>query len=62
MREKMTEQLKIHLPESLIRDIQDEAMDQDRSVSEFVRHVLATYLYGSIGQRNRQDQGATRGR
>jgi hypothetical protein len=47
--EKITEQIKLHLPESMLRDVQDAAMADDRKVSEWIRHVLALHLYGLKG-------------
>ena len=47
--EKITEAIKLHLPESMLRDVQDAAMADDRKVSEVIRHVLALYLYGIKG-------------
>jgi hypothetical protein len=49
MTEKITEAIKLHLPESMVRDIQDAAMADDRKVSEFIRHVLGLHLYGVKG-------------
>lgn len=49
MGEKVTEAVKLHLPGRLKRDVQDAAMKDDRKVSEFIRHVLALYLYGRRG-------------
>jgi hypothetical protein len=49
MTEKITEAIKLHLPESMLRDVQDAAMADDRKVSEFIRHVLALHLYGLKG-------------
>lgn len=47
--EKVTESIKLHLPERLKRDVQDAAMVDDRKVSEWIRHVLALHLYGCRG-------------
>lgn len=47
--EKITEQIKLHLPESMLRDVQDAAMTDDRKVSEWIRHVLGLHLYGLKG-------------
>jgi hypothetical protein len=33
-REKITENVKVWLPESMLRDAQDAALEEDRSVSE----------------------------
>ena len=49
MTEKITEQIKLHLPESMLRDVQDAAMTDDRKVSEWIRHVLGLHLYGLKG-------------
>jgi hypothetical protein len=47
MTEKITERIDLHLPLTMKQDIQDEAMQQDRKVSDYIRHVLACHLYGS---------------
>jgi len=44
--EKLTEQVKLLMAEGMLRDCQDVALAQDRSVSDFIRHALAAYLYG----------------
>lgn len=44
--EKLTEQIKLLLPESMLRELQDLALVHDRSVSEYIRHVLGLHLYG----------------
>lgn len=49
--EKVTESIKLHLPERMKRDVQDAAMTDDRKVSDWIRHVLAQYLYGMKGSR-----------
>jgi len=61
--EKITEQLKLHLPESLKRAIQDAAMADDRSVSEYIRHVLTLHVYGirGVAEREAGCNGAMRG-
>jgi len=59
--EKITEAVKLHLNESLLRAVQDAALDQDRSVSEFIRHALLIHLYGTLGARQVPGQGAIRG-
>jgi hypothetical protein len=46
MREKITDRIDLHLPESMKRDLQDCAMRDDRKVSDFIRHILACWLYG----------------
>ena len=38
--DKCLEEIKLHLPEDLKRDIQDFAMEDDRKVSEWIRHQL----------------------
>lgn len=61
--EKITEAVKLHLPESMKRDIQDAAMADDRKVSDYIRHVLSLHLYGIRGmaEREAEDKGAVRG-
>lgn len=49
MTEKITERIPLHLPESMLRDVQDAAMADDRKVSEWIRHVLSLHLYGLKG-------------
>ena len=51
-KEKATKIVTLHLPETLMLSVQDAAMDQDRSVSEFIRHALSFYLYGMLGGKN----------
>jgi hypothetical protein len=52
--EKITEQIKLHLPESMKRDLQDAAMADDRKVSDYIRHVLSNHLYGIKGVAERE--------
>lgn len=60
--EKVTEHIKLHLPESMLRDVQDAAMRDDRKVSEWVRHVISLTLYGLKGSGTPPDcNGANRG-
>lgn len=40
MTEKCLESIRVHLPESLKRDLQDMAMQQDRALSEMIRYAL----------------------
>lgn len=54
MTEKITEAVKLHLPESMKRDIQDACMADDRKVSDWIRHVLALHLYGIRGMADRE--------
>ena len=51
MPEKAIETITLHLPDSLKRDIQDLALLNDRSVSEWIRHELALIVYGRLAQR-----------
>lgn len=44
--EKLTEQVKLTLCESMLRELQDLALIHDRSVSEYIRHVLTIHLHG----------------
>lgn len=56
--DKITESLKIHLPDQLKHDIQDQAMVEDRSVSDWVRRACEVHLYGIVGCRNNFRNGA----
>jgi hypothetical protein len=38
--DKCLDEIKLHLPEDMKRDIQDFAMDDDRKVSEWICHQL----------------------
>ncbi|MCP5158512.1 MAG: hypothetical protein H6975_03690 [Gammaproteobacteria bacterium] len=55
MPEKAIETITLHLPDSLKRerDIQDLALTNDRSVSEWIRHELTQIVYGRLA--NRED-------
>jgi hypothetical protein len=44
--EKLTEQVKVLFGEAMLADLQRQALEQDRGVSELVRHICALYLYG----------------
>lgn len=44
--EKALETITLHLPETLKRDLQDLALAEDRAVGEWIRHYLATLIYG----------------
>jgi len=48
MPEKSHETITLHLPESLKRDLQDLALAEDRSVSEYIRHELVAIVYGRM--------------
>ena len=57
--EKLTEQIKLLMSEGMLRDCQDLALAQDRSVSDFIRHVLALHMYGharSVRARSEKDR------
>lgn len=53
--EKVTESIKLHLPERMKRDVQDAAMFDDRKVSDWIRHVLAQHLYVMKGSREMEN-------
>lgn len=42
---KCIEEIKLHLPEELKRDIQDLSMLDDRKVSEWIRHELTAIVH-----------------
>ncbi len=48
--EKCLESIHIHTGESLKRDLQDLAMQQDRTVGELIRVVLEQYAYGATAK------------
>jgi|GEM_PF-6962081 len=41
--------IKFFAPESMLKDLQEKAHSEDRSLSEIVRHALSIYLYGIVG-------------
>ena len=49
-KEKCLESLHVHTGETLKRDLQDIAMQQDRSVGELIRAVLEQYAYGAVAK------------
>lgn len=59
--DKITEAIKLHLSESMKRDLQDAAMSDDRKVSDYIRHVLAQHLYGIKGTILADGNGAIQG-
>ena len=61
--EKITESIRVHMSESLKRDLQDLAVQQDLAVSELIRVALEDWLYGQARHLCRQGpQSAERGR
>lgn len=56
--DKCLDSIKLHLPEDLKRAVQDLALSDDRSVSEYIRHWLEIHVYGA--QRMRRREGAER--
>ncbi len=44
--EKLTEQIKLLLTDTMLRELQDLALVHDRSVSEYIRHVLGLHIFG----------------
>jgi hypothetical protein len=59
--EKVTESIKVHLPEKLKRDIQDQAMVEDRTASDWIRRTCELHLYGIVGCSWQQRNGEVRG-
>lgn len=55
--EKNSEELKLRLPESLYTDLMRLAAQQDRSLSDYVRHVLTSHTYGAIRLRDERAGG-----
>ena len=49
-KQKCLESLHVHTSETLKRDLQDIAMQQDRSVGELIRAVLEQYAYGAVAK------------
>lgn len=45
--EKKIDELKIHVTETMKRDLQDMALVEDRKVSDLARHIIEVYLYGA---------------
>ncbi len=46
-KEKCIESIHVHTGETLKRDLQDLAMQQDRTVGELIRVVLEYHVYGA---------------
>lgn len=55
--EKLLDHIKVHLGESLKRDLQDLAMADDRRVSDYIRIILEYHVYGA--QRRIQGRDGT---
>lgn len=60
MSEKRLELIIVHLPETLYRDVLDEATHQDLAASAFIRKMLIQYLYGAKGKRDTKMYGEDR--
>lgn len=65
-REKNDVAVKLWLPESLYRDLQDLAAEQEQSLSEHIRRALEVCAYGTFHKlslrRERQDGRRAQGR
>jgi len=57
MAEKCISEVTVRLSDTLKRDLQDVAMHHDRSLSDLIRIVLETYLYGA---KHRADESCSR--
>ena len=44
--------IKLYLPSQLLRDVQDLAMDANRTVPEFISYILSRHLYGVFLAKN----------
>jgi len=61
MPEKKIDELKIHVTETMKRDLQDMALIEDRKVSDLARHIIELYLYGAKHRVKLQEtEGANR--
>lgn len=65
-KEKNDIPVKLWLPESLYRDLQDLAAEREQNLSEHIRKALEIYAYGAFNklsvQRARQDGRRAQGR
>jgi hypothetical protein len=52
--EKKLAEVTVRLPESLKHDLQDEAAHEDRTLSEIVRLMLESSMYGLKARRDNQ--------
>ena len=43
---KLTEQIKLMVDDTMLEDLKAAAFEHDRSVSDYIRHVVALHLYG----------------
>jgi hypothetical protein len=53
-RAKLSEQIKLLVDDRMLEDLKQAAFDADRSVSDYVRHVLALHLYGHARMLNKR--------
>lgn len=55
--EKNSEEIKLRLPEALYTDLMRLAAHEDRSLSDYVRHVLCSHTYGALRLRDERNPG-----
>jgi hypothetical protein len=53
--EKLIEKVEFRLGPTMFADLSRMACSDDRSVGEYVRHVVAVHLYGAARLRDRND-------
>jgi hypothetical protein len=46
--EKLTEQIKLLVGVAMLDDLKHAAFEADRSVSDYIRHIVALHLYGHV--------------
>jgi predicted HicB family RNase H-like nuclease len=54
--EKKNGELKLRIPESLETDLMRLAAQADRSLSDYVRHVLRSHVYGAMRLRDDEER------
>lgn len=53
---KRIKQIKVMLDEQMVRDLQDLALEEDRTVSDLVRRLCALHLYGHARSLDRRQE------
>lgn len=55
---KLTEQIKLMVDETMLDDLKHAAFEADRSVSDYIRHIVAMHLYGHARSLSRRPLSA----
>jgi len=57
---KCTDDIRVHVPEELKLELYQLAEHADRSLSDYIRHVLSLHVYGHAAANGKNSEGPER--